>query len=204
MKKFLTSTFLVFLLNFSLFAQAPAGYYTSAEGKTGAALKTALFSIISSGTSVVSYNGLWSAYTSTDKKANGKVWDMYSDIPDGTPPYEFTFSSDQCGSYADEGDCYNREHSVPQSWFDSDAPMVSDLFHVYPTDGKVNGYRSDYPYGEVATPTWTSLNGGKLGNCTFPGYTSKVFEPIDAYKGDFARTYFYMASRYEDKICSWT
>ena len=99
MKKIFTSTLLFFLLTFTIFAQAPAGYYSAAEGKTGAALKTALSSIIATSTSV-SYSGLWTAYSTTDKKANGKVWDMYSDIPDGTPPYEFTFSTDQCGTYS--------------------------------------------------------------------------------------------------------
>jgi endonuclease I len=128
---------------------------------------------------------------------------MYSDIPGGTTPYEFTFITDKCGSYQNEGDCYNREHSFPQSWFNKASPMKSDLFHVYPTDGKVNGYRSSYPYGEVSNPTWTSQNGSKLGANTTPGYTGKVFEPIDEYKGDFARTYFYMATRYYTEDAGW-
>jgi hypothetical protein len=81
--------------------------------------------------------------------------------------------------------------------------MVSDIFHVYPTDGYVNGHRSNYPYGEVSSPTWTSLNGSKLGPCVSPGYTGIVFEPIDEYKGDFARTYFYMTTRYYTEDGSW-
>ena len=36
------------------------------------------------------------------------------------------------------------------------------------------------------------------------GYSGTVFEPADEYKGDFARTYFYMATAYEDKISSWS
>ncbi len=81
--------------------------------------------------------------------------------------------------------------------------MVSDAFHIYPTDGKVNGIRSNYPFGTVKSPTTTTGNGSKLGPCSFPGYTGTVFEPIDEYKGDFARSYFYMATCYEDKIASW-
>jgi len=183
-------------------AQIPAHYYDSAIGLDGLPKKQALHNIIDNHTSV-SYGSLHTHYQTTDKKPNGKVWDMYSDVPGGTPPYEFTFMSDKCGSYQHEGDCYNREHSFPQSWFKKKSPMKSDLFHVYPTDGKVNGMRSSYPYGEVSNPTKTSQNGCKLGPNTTAGYSGKVFEPIDAYKGDFARTYFYMATRYYGEDGSW-
>ncbi len=176
-------------------AQIPAGYYNAASGLTGANLKTALYNIIKNHT-VISYNGLWDAFTTTDVNANGKVWDMYSNCT-------FSFSNDQCGSYSVECDCYNREHSFPSSWFNDGSPMISDLFHIYPTDGKVNGMRSNYPFGTVGTPTYTSGNGSRLGNCNYPGYSSVVFEPIDEYKGDFARSYFYMATRYENLIASW-
>jgi endonuclease I len=192
------------LLPFISIAQPPAGYYDAAEGLSGNALKNALFNIISNGFTSISYSNLWTAYATTDKKPNGKVWDMYSDIPGGTPPYEYSFVTNQCGNYQNEGDCYNREHSVPKSWFGDASPMYSDLFHVVPTDGKVNGQRSNYPYGQVGTATWTSQNGSKLGPSGFPGYNGVVFEPIDSFKGDFARIYFYMCVRYKDKISSWT
>jgi hypothetical protein len=79
--------------------------------------------------------------------------------------------------------------------------MVSDIFHVLPTDGKVNGYRSNWPYGECNSGTTYGL--GKLGSCTYSGYTGTVFEPADEYKGDIARIYFYMATRYMDVISGW-
>ena len=180
----------------------PAGYYNNAGGLSGSILKTALYNIIKDHT-VKTYDYLWTAYQTTDDRTNGKVWDMYSDIPGGTPAYQFTFITDQCGNYAVEGDCYNREHSLPQSWFNEVSPMVSDLFHVYPTDGKVNGMRNNYPFGKVGTATYTSSNGSKLGNCISAGYTGTVFEPIDSFKGDFARSYFYMATRYENLIAGW-
>ena len=186
-------------------AQAPAGYYTTATG-TGATLKTQLYNIIK-GHTVISYDGLYAKYVTTDDVNNAGVyvWDMYSDIPGSTPePYLYTFGSgDQCGTYNSEGDCFNREHSMPASWFADASPMYSDLFHVVPTDGYVNNRRSNYPFGEVSSPDWTSLNGSKVGNCSFPGYSGDVFEPIDEYKGDFARTYFYMATRYENVNASW-
>lgn len=184
-----------FFLPFSLFAEEPDGYYQSAYGKSGYALKTALYQIIKS-PDVNSYDGLWDAFRNTDADAEGKVWDMYADC-------NFSFGSDQCGNYKNECDCYNREHSFPKSWFDDAKPMYSDLFHLYPTDGKVNGMRGNYPFGEVDNPTWESNRGCKVGDNVTPGYGGKVFEPLDEYKGDFARTYFYMATCYEDRIANW-
>ena len=123
----------------------------------------------------------------------------------GTPPYVYTYGSgDECGNYSGEGDCYNREHSWPKSWFGGEVmPMYSDLFHIYPTDGYVNGMRNNYPYGEVGQVQWSSQNGSKLGSCTWPGYSGTVFEPIDTYKGDFARSYFYMSVRYYTEDSGW-
>lgn len=191
------------LLSSIAIAQIPAGYYNSAQGLTGQALKTALHNIIKNHT-VVSYNGLWSAFNTTDKKSNGKIWDIYSDIPSGTPAYQFTYSSDQCGNYSAEGDCYNREHSWPQSWFNSVSGPYSDLFHIYPTDGYVNGNRSNWPFANNGTIFWTSTNGSTLGIAADPGYNGTAFEPIDEYKGDLARSYFYMSTRYQSEDAGWT
>lgn len=184
-------------------AQPPAGYYNSASGLTGTQLQSALHNIIK-GHTVLSYNSLPTHFQTTDKKPNNTVWDMYSDRPNGNPPYTYYFtSSDQCGNYSGEGDCWNREHSWPKSWFNDQSPMNSDLFHLYPTDGYVNGRRSNFPFGEVGSATWTSQNGSKLGSCNYPGYSGTVFEPIDEYKGDFARTYFYMSTRYYGEDNGW-
>jgi len=195
--------FFALFLYLPLTAQIPAGYYDNASGKQGEALKTALHTIISTH-DAISYSELWTAFSSTDKRDDGYVWDMYSDVPGGTPAYEFTFNQDQCGNYQAEGDCYNREHSFPKSWFNDAMPMYTDLFHIYPTDGYVNGRRSNYPYGETDNPTYTSTNGSKLGSSSFPGYGGIVFEPIDSFKGDFARTYFYMVTCYENLLPGWS
>ncbi len=187
---------------FQGYAQIPPGYYNTAQGLTGAPLKLALHNIIKNHNSV-SYSSLWTHFQSTDKKSNGKVWDIYSDIPGGTPPYQFTFVTDQCGSYNSEADCYNREHSWPQSWFNSETVPSSDLFHVYPTDGYVNNIRSNYPYAEVGWVNTTTLNGSTLGFSSSTGYSSAAFEPIDEYKGDLARSYFYMSTRYMNEDSGW-
>jgi len=183
-------------------AQPPAGYYNNTEGLEGQALRQALHNIIKNH-QARSYSQLWNDFFQTDKKPNGKVWDMYSDVPDGSPAYEYDFFSDQCGNYSGEGSCYNREHSWPKSWFNDQTPMYTDLFHLVPTDGYVNGRRSNYPYGEVNNASWTSTNGSKLGPCVTAGYSGTVFEPIDAYKGDLARGYMYMSTRYFGEDGNW-
>jgi endonuclease I len=193
--------FIFFISN--VFAQIPSGYYDPANGKTGVALQTALHNIIK-GHTVVSYSSIPGYFSTTDAKPGSVVWDMYSDVPGGTPPYTYHYNMGQeCGNYGGEGDCYNREHSWPKSWFNDVPPMNSDMFHIYPTDGYVNGRRSNYAYGTVSSSSWTSLNGCKLGSCNWPGFSGTVFEPLDEYKGDFARTYFYMSTRYYTEDGSW-
>ena len=201
MKKLLA---LIIGLSLSVLVSAqPANYYNSANGLTGNQLKVALHNIIK-GHSSISYSQLWNAFWSTDNKGNGVVWDMYSDRPNGNPPYTYYLGQDQCGNYNSEGDCYNREHSWPQSWFNEQTVPRSDLHHIFPTDGFVNGKRANYPFGEVRSATWTSQNGSKLGTCKTPGYSGTVFEPIDEYKGDFARALMYMSVRYYSEDGSWS
>ncbi len=187
-------------------------YYAPIGSETCEELKTALHNLIKDHT-VVSYGSLWTHYQTTDDHLNDAgneviVWDMYSDNPVGAEN-EFTFVAEQCGNYQGEGDCYNREHTFPKSWWggSTSAPQYTDIFAVVPTDGWINGLRSNNPYGEVlsGTETHTTNNGSVMGtsSVSIPGYSGPVFEPIDAYKGDLARGYFYMATRYEDVIATW-
>ena len=177
-------------------------YYESLDAVSGATLRDNLYTITCAGPKNMSYAKLWTAYYTTDvypadsaDKA-GKIWDMYSNVL-------FTPGNNQCGNYSNVGDCYNREHSLPKSWFNNATPAYYDLGHIVPTDGYVNNQRANYIFGECANGTRLS-NGsyhgtGKLGASTFEGYTSvgTVFEPDDQYKGDFARMYMYMVIRYQ-------
>jgi len=181
-----------FLLVVTL-AQIPQNYYSAADGKQQSELKLTLHQIITKGYVQRTYNNLWTDFYTTDMRSDGKVWDIYSNC-------NFTFGVDQDRGENAPKECvkYNREHSVPNNWFGGEVyPMYSDLFHMYPTDKYVNAQRSDYPYGETTSATAKYGNGSKKGNGTpESGYKQVVFEPADDYKGDLARTYFYMVTRY--------
>ena len=175
-------------------------YYNNALNKKGQALLTALYNIVSSHTDV-GYDGLWNVYDDADTNSGGYYIDLYSN-------YDKFTRAKKCGNYSNIGDCVNREHSFPKSWWGSGkADQYSDAYHLYPTDGYVNNQRSNYPFGECANGTRLT-NGkyygkGKLGTSTFSGYSGIVFEPDDEYKGDFARTYFYMATAYNNIFGKW-
>ena len=179
----------------------PGNYYANALNKSDQALLTALYSIITSHTNI-GYDGLWDAYADTDTDPNGYYIDMYSNYD------KYTYSN-KCGNYSAIGDCINREHSVPKSWWGgTKVAQYSDIFNIVPTDGYVNNQRSNYPYGVCEGGTRLT-NGqyvakGRKGASTYPGYSGTVFEPDDEYKGDFARAYFYMAACYNNIIRNWT
>ncbi|MBR5745520.1 MAG: endonuclease [Muribaculaceae bacterium] len=185
----------VLLLAFAASAAIPKGYYSSLNAKKNGDLKTAARNIIYDHTPVSSYNSLPNYFKKTDKKTIGSTdywWDMYSStmrkISDG-------FSG------------LNREHSFPKSWWggDTETPAYTDLNHLYPGDGSANQSKSNWPLGVVQSATFD--NGvSKIGTPVSGqgGGASKVYEPADEYKGDFARTYFYMATCYQDLEWSYT
>ena len=197
MKKLLLLSW--FLFSYCLiWAQGPNGsgkYYQNANGKKGEALKTALYSIIKS-PSVVGYSGLGDKYKLTDKRSDGYLRDWYSNATN--------YTWDNSGGNSSEGAGWNKEHSVPQSWFNEASPMKSDIVHVVPTDCYVNNRRGSYLIAEVNSITWSSKNQySKLGTCKTSGYSGTVFEPNNEIKGDMARIYFYMVTCYQDKFMNW-
>lgn len=172
-------------------AQAPASYYRSASGKKDAELKTALHKLLYNHTEVSSYTALPSYFRRTDvyppqNERYGEWWDMYGNIP----------------LYVRNGfSGLNREHSLPKSWWggSTDTPAYVDLNHLYPSEMSANMAKSNYPLGEVQTPLFnngvTQVGYAVAGQ---GGGAAQVFEPDDEYKGDFARTYFYMATCYQN------
>ncbi len=213
MRLLIITLFSFFLPNL-LLAQPPAGYYKGTDTLTCSKLKSVLKTIISSSISPKTYAALWVQYPKTDIKPRtvdsgsaNVIYDIYSTIPGGIDPYQYTPTTDQCGNTGAEGTCYNREHSVPLSWFSgntSNSGPGTDYNFIFPTDGHVNGKRGNQPYGEVAKVSYTSKNGSKLGTSAVAGFTGDVFEPIDEFKGDVARAFLYFITMYEDNIPSWS
>ena len=202
MKKLLLFGLVIF--SSYILAQIPTGYYDGAAGLTGAALKTKLSEIITNGHNAKSYDNLFTGYPSTDTdkyyENDGSVLDMYTEKPSSADSYNFQHGVKKCGNYSSEGDCYNREHIIPQSFFSEQLPMRGDIHFVTPTDGKVNGMRSNYPFGVITSPTYKSSNDSKLGPNSTTGYSGTVFEPINEFKGDIARMVLYFITRYESKL----
>ncbi len=192
------------LVGLTAMANIPSGFYTNANGKSDEALMTALEGIIYTHTQL-GYNELWDCYPTTDMGSDGYYIDMYSTC-------KYNHSSYHVGTASYVGQGLNREHSFPKSWFGGEVyPMYTDLMMIIPTDGYVNQRRSNYPYGVCnGSDAVTYVNEelgvtmlGKLGKSTYNGYTDKVFEPDDEYKGDFARIYFYMVTCYKSDVSNW-
>ncbi len=188
---------------FSLLADMPRDYYPNTlEGKSGAELKTELHNLLKNHTRIAygsrNYDGActWTVFRESDKRDNGKVWDMYSN-------YTYSFPN----SGAAKG--MNIEHSVPKSWwgdsnYDDTTPGYPyqydasyDLQHLVPADASANSAKSNYPLGEVVTASFD--NGvSKVGTGYANGKATNLFEPADEYKGDFARMYLYFVTCYQD------
>lgn len=211
-------TFLITLcFNFG-FAQIPNGYYDTATG-SGYTLKTQLYNIINNQNDQ-GYNAMDNFFLSNDLdqyyENDNTILDIYSEHPSGADPYNFNPQVDECGNYTGEGDCYNKEHVVPKSVFNDANPMDGDAHNLLPVDGRVNGFRGSFPMGRVDDNNLASQNGisnptqngSKLGDNLNSGYSSgysgTVFEPIDEFKGDIARIYFYFATRYQNQISNWS
>ena len=202
--KQITSILLSLLVGMTALADIPIGYYTNANGKSDEALMTALEGIIYTHTEL-GYDDLWKAFNTTDMGDDGYYIDMYSTC-------KYNYYSTHVGNAKYVGQGLNREHSFPKSWFGGEImPMFTDLTMIIPTDAYVNQRRSNYPYGvcngsDVVTYVNEELGVtmlGKLGKSTYNGYTAKVFEPDDEYKGDFARIYFYMVTCYKSLVEYW-
>jgi len=212
---------LAILISSLSYGQVPTNYYDSATG-SGYVLKTQLKTITTNGHQARTYNQLYNGSgvsgsngyvdthsdnavsSGTNYENDGTILDMYSENPSGTDPYNYTHGNSQCGNQSSEGDCYNREHLIPQSSFNSAYPMQSDIHHVIPSDGRVNNFRGSLVFGNVNTPNWTSSNGSIRGSSAMSGYSGVVFEPIDEFKGDIARALLYFAVRYEDTVDGYT
>ncbi len=175
-------------LALSLLAEAPDGYYDTAAGKTGSALKTALYNIIKGHTEY--------PYTSTSPD----VWDALKDIDEDTSNSAnviLIYTGRSQAKNLNSGDTtttdnnlWNREHVWAKSHGDFGTTMGAgtDLHHLRPADESVNSTRNNLDFDE---------GGNELAEAPGCYYDSDSFEPRDAVKGDIARMILYMDVRYE-------
>ena len=184
---------------FSLhFATAQEQYYRKAEGLRGTELKEALHNLIQP-TFVLDYGGgvgkTWSGFWQTDQMENMQVRDRYSNTVRYFNPDMSAVSN------------MNIEHIWANSWWGHvKNNAYQDLFNLYPADATANGRKSNNPIG-IVDGTVSYTNGvTKVGKSTSYRADSliTVWEPADQWKGDFARTYFYMATCYSHMTSLWT
>ena len=171
---------------------APAGYYASLEGLSGTALKQAIQDIIANPAVVhaQNYGDIIDILKTADQNPlnSNEVWLMY--VEQGRSKLEFQDTGINTGKW-------NREHIYPQSrggytdgtssipdgitiWLPTNADDIlaghGDAHHIRAEDGAENSLRNNNDYG------LTGYNG--------PSGTK------GSWKGDVARSVFYMAVRY--------
>ncbi len=174
-------------------AAAPDGYYDKLEGCKGTGLRKAAKGVVRNHTAISYGNSTWEAFMTTDTRVvDGRLcwWDMYS-------------NNNVAASDPSSHSGMNIEHSIPNSWWGgSKNDAYKDLFELNPSDSKANSAKSNYPYGEIEGSCNFDNGVTRVGHpksgMTGSSQGNWVYEPIDEYKGDFARSLFYMFTVYDD------
>jgi len=212
---------LVFLFFGSFLFAGPGTYYNTLDSTVScSSFKNKLFNLIKND-SHLSYRVIDNYYNRTDVKNNEigtgiVILDRYSsENPTGIDYCAFDTVAGFCGNNSSSVycGCYNKEHVIPTSWYNAsgNTPINeisrTDMHYVWPADTKMNIAKSNLPLGYVQSATQSSLNGTKIGSSNstlnYSYNKSTVFEPIDSFKGDFARAYLYFAVRYQDSLSAW-
>lgn len=191
----------------------PANYYNNIQGKQDSVLKSTLSLLVRGGEryeyGVTTYHstddkdgkwkkgdlkayGTWQALPLTDMHPDGIVWDMYSNCVRYYP-----------NKRGDSGCSLNIEHCLPKSWWGgTDNEAYKDLYNLNPSDQRANGQKSNYAPGHIKTGDKFDNGSFRMDSKTKSYYGYICWEPAPEYRGDFARTYFYMATAYE--YLEWT
>jgi len=183
------------------------GYYSSIDPSAVDDDLKGQLQVLTANHKVFEYDDVWAIFASVDQLLPTYPCDTNSShIPDVYSSYcwdpeQNQVTGGECGNYKKEGDCFNREHLWPKSWFggfDQGQNAQTDLFELWPSDGYVNGLRGNLPFGDVdpATVKYTSSSGCLIGDCVSSEYDGECFEPSASMKGDFARSYFYLSTTY--------
>lgn len=211
--KRLISLSIVAMFALSLMAEAiPANYYDAIDGKQDSVLKSTLSLLVRGG---VRYEygtnqyhstsnppeweagdlkayGTWQALPSTDMHPDGVIWDMYSNCVRYFP-----------SKLGESGCSLNIEHCLPKSWWGGTVnEAYKDLFNLNPSDQRANSQKSNYAPGHVQKGDKFDNGSFRMDSKAKSQYNYICWEPAEEYRGDFARTYFFMATAYE--YLEWT
>lgn len=116
------------------------------------------------------------------------------------------------GSFYDHGveilENENCEHIVPQSFFHSKPPMVSDLHHLYLCGRISNGIRENYKYKEIEDDNKTKwiiddihkAEQKPTNSDEYSAYEKNAFEPKKSSRGNVARSCAYFFTMYPEYI----
>lgn len=213
--KRLISLSIVAMFALSLMAEAiPANYYDAIDGKQDSVLKSTLFSIVKGGDRYLygtneyhsSSNppewekgdlkgyGTWYAFLLTDMHPDGIIWDMYSNCIRYYP-----------NDRGESGCSLNIEHCLPKSWWGTGAKtdtIYRDLYNLNPSDAQANSNKSNYAPGHVQKGDKFDNGSFRMDSKAKSQYNYICWEPAEEYRGDFARTYFYMVTAYEKQTWS--
>lgn len=173
----------------SMSAAAPDGLYDDFEGQKGATLRSLIKHKADGHTKITYGDKTWDAFESTDTRmVDGRLcwWDMYS--------------NENVSASGGGHSGLNIEHAIPKSWWGGGKNTTyCDLFNLNPSESGANSRKNNYPWCELKDVTWTngvtSVGKPKDG---MGGGAGNGFEPLDEYKGDFARGAFYMFTTYDD------
>ena len=172
-------------------------YYNSTQNLSGEDLRQALRQRVSSPYTQLGYSGTNNARlrmfgTIDNWKVNGRE-------PGHANPYKnecvytgrtisYTATDFSTATLNNAPYSMNTEHTWPQSVGATNEPMVSDLHHIFISDGPTNSARGNKPFGWVPNPTLTYTGGSKANSTTF--------EPRDAHKTAAASAILYFAVRH--------
>lgn len=159
-------------------------YYENIRGMTGTDLRSGLKTILRNGYKQLSYSNIWDSCESGDESENNssEVFLIY------------TRTTMKKSQHVSGSSGWNREHVFAKSLggYGESGPGA-DAHHLFASDNKVNGTRSNSKFGEVTNGTQVK---DSLGNLT-DNYTSgSTFEPCDEAKGEVARAVLYMSVMY--------
>lgn len=171
-----------------------AQYASSLQGLKKEQLKAALHKLMDK-KNVLPYGGggkgTWWGFWYTDR--NPQTNECYNRYSDKKFFCESTNTGRAIGGM-------NIEHSFPKSWWGGHKNDAwCDLYNLYPSDSKANSSKSNYVMGVVVNVKENAGEGyDKVGTGYADGKLVNMWEPGDRFKGEFSRSYMYMATTYQN------